>query len=82
MLLCRLQLNPAKTEFILSGARRNLAKLSDECRSLTVCSSVIHCADVLHWLPVRQRVTFKTAVIVFKCLHAAVPDRVVQTDII
>ena len=23
----------------------------------------------LHWLPIRQQVTFKTAVIVFKCLH-------------
>jgi len=23
----------------------------------------------LHWLPVRQRITFKTAVLVYKCLH-------------
>jgi len=23
----------------------------------------------LHWLPVRQRLKFKTAVLVFKCLH-------------
>jgi len=37
----RLQLNPATTEFILFGARRNLAKLSDNCRAITVCSSVI-----------------------------------------
>ena len=48
----RLQLNPAKTEFILFGTRRNLAKLSDECRSLTVCSSVIHHADVVRDLGV------------------------------
>jgi len=27
----------------------------------------------LHWLPVRQRVTFKTAVQVWKCLHDVVP---------
>jgi len=25
--------------------------------------------DTIHWLPVRQRVTFKTAVLVWKCLH-------------
>jgi len=27
----------------------------------------------LHWLPVRQRITFKTAVIVFKCFHGQAP---------
>jgi len=27
----------------------------------------------LHWLPVRQCITFKTAVIVFKCLHGQAP---------
>ena len=27
----------------------------------------------LHWLPVRQRVKFKTAVLVFKCLHGLAP---------
>jgi len=27
----------------------------------------------LHWLPVRQRVLFKTAVLVWKCLHDAAP---------
>jgi len=27
----------------------------------------------LHWLPVRQRNTFKTAVIMFKCLHGQAP---------
>jgi len=37
----QLQLNPAKTEFIFFGTRRNLAKLLDECHSLTVCSSVL-----------------------------------------
>ena len=27
----------------------------------------------VHWLPVRQRVKFKTAVLVFKCLHGLAP---------
>ena len=27
----------------------------------------------LHWLPVRQRITFKTAVTVYKCLHGLAP---------
>jgi len=27
----------------------------------------------LHWLPVRQRIQFKTAVLVYKCLHGMVP---------
>jgi len=43
----RLQLNPAETEFILFGSRRNLAKSSDDCRAITVCSSVIQCTDVV-----------------------------------
>ena len=29
----------------------------------------------LHWLPVRQRIRFKTAVLVFKCLHGLAPGR-------
>jgi len=27
----------------------------------------------LHWLPVQQRIRFKTAVLVFKCLHGLAP---------
>jgi len=27
-----------------------------------------------HWLPVRQRTTFKTAVLVYKCLHSMAPQ--------
>ena len=27
----------------------------------------------LHWLPVRQRIIFKTAVLVYKCLHGMAP---------
>ena len=29
--------------------------------------------DDLHWLPVRQRIKFKTAVLVYKCLHGMAP---------
>jgi hypothetical protein len=28
----------------------------------------------LHWLPVRQRITFKVATLVFKCLHGGAPS--------
>jgi len=28
----------------------------------------------LHWLPVRQQITFKTAVLVYKCLHNMAPQ--------
>ena len=43
----RLQLNPTKTEFILFSSRRNLAKLSGDCRAIIVGSSVIQCTDVV-----------------------------------
>jgi len=48
----RLQLNPTKTESILFGSRRNLAKLSNDCRAITVGSSVIQCTDVVRDLGV------------------------------
>jgi len=32
----------------------------------------------LHWLPVRERVTFKTAVMVWKCLHDVAPRYLVD----
>ena len=53
----RLQLNPTKSGFILFGSRRNLAKLSDDCRAITVCSSVIqlvHRCWTGSWRSVRQ----------------------------
>jgi len=28
----------------------------------------------LHWLPVRQRITFKLAMMVYKCLHSLAPS--------
>jgi len=34
--------------------------------------------STLHWLPVRERVTFKTAVLVWKCLHDVAPRYLVD----
>jgi len=48
----RLQLNPTKTEFILFGSRRNLAKLFDDCCAIIIGSSVIQCTDVVRDLGV------------------------------
>ena len=30
--------------------------------------------DILHWLPIRQRVEFKTCVLVYNCLHNILPS--------
>jgi len=79
------------TAFLKSNISKNLTRLRDKVsiyntikKSYTVSMTPV--LRSLYWLPVRQRVTFKTAVIMFKCLHGqaplAVPDRVVQTDII
>jgi len=51
-LFFQLQFNPVKTEFILFGSSRNLAKWSDDRRAITVCSSVIQCTDVVRYLGV------------------------------
>ena len=45
-------------------------------RLVTGTSKLDHITSVLrelHWLPVRQRVKFRTAVLVFKCLHDLAP---------
>lgn len=44
---------------LVSGARRH--------------DHIMPVLDSLHWLPVHKRVIFKTAVIVWKCLHGAAP---------
>ena len=44
----RLQLNPAKTEFIWFGSRVNLTRIPQRFRSIQVCGSVIEC-DVVVW---------------------------------
>jgi len=33
----------------------------------TILSSTIR--DILHWLPIRQRVKFKTCILMYNCLH-------------
>ena len=32
-----------------------------------------HITPILHWLPVRRRIVFKTAILVWKCVHVVVP---------
>ena len=59
-LLQRLQVVQNATARLVTGARRSE-----------------HMTPVLrnfHWLPVRQRTTFKTAVLVYKCLHSMAPQ--------
>ena len=34
-------------------------------------SDVIH--EELHWLPIEQRIDFKTCILVYKCLHNMAP---------
>ena len=29
--------------------------------------------DLLHWLPIRQRINFKLGLLVYKCLHGMAP---------
>ena len=35
--------------------------------------------DILHWLPVRQRIDFKLGVLVFKCLRGDAPSYLVES---
>jgi len=42
-------------------------------RSQKIRAYITHLRD-LHWLPVRRRITFKTAVLVYKCLHDMAPQ--------
>ena len=58
-----------------------LAKLQTvqnaEARVVTGTRKFDHITPVLHqlhWLPVRQRITFKLAMITFKCLHGLAPS--------
>jgi len=58
-LLQRLQSVQNAAARLVTGARR-----SDRTTSIL---------RQLHWLPVRQRIIFKTAVLVYKCLHGMAP---------
>lgn len=51
------------------------ARLVTGVRKYEHMTPVLHS---LHWLPIRQRITFKTAVIVFKCLHGQAPPYLIE----
>ena len=59
-LLQRLQVIQNAAARLITGARR-LEHMTPILRDL-------------HWLPVRRRITFKTAVLVYKCLHDMAPQ--------
>ena len=46
---------------------------SQKIRALLYCDMTPILCD-LHWLPVRRQITFKTAVLVYKCLHDMAPQ--------
>ena len=53
-------------------------RTSDFKQLLSICGArryvhIVPILTTLHWLPVRQRVTFKMAVMVWKCLHDVAP---------
>jgi len=58
-LLQRLQSVQNAAARLVTGARRSDRTMPILCQ--------------LHWLPVRQRIIFKTAVLVYKCLHGMAP---------
>ena len=59
-LLQRLQMVQNAAAHLVTGARRS-EHMTPVLRDL-------------HWLPVRQRITFKKAVLVYKCLHGMAPQ--------
>jgi len=59
-LLQRLQSVQNAAARLVTGARRT------DRMTLILCQ--------LHWLPVRQRIIFKTAMLVYKCLHGMAPQ--------
>ena len=58
--LCRLQSVQNAAARLVTGARR--------------CDHITPILRQLHWLPVRQRVLFKIAVLVFQCLAGQAPS--------
>jgi len=57
---------------------------TDDCRMCSTQRRVLYCAnrdsvsitdirDLLHWLPVQQRIDYKMWVLVYKCLHQSAP---------
>ena len=48
------------------------------------CSKFVHITPVLrelHWLPVSERIAFKTAVLVYKCLHGLAPSYLINRNV-
>jgi len=67
---------------LLAGASSQLLQMlkviqNAAARLVTGARRSEHMTPVLrnfHWLPVQQRTTFKTAVLVYKCLHSMAPQ--------
>jgi len=57
-------------QLFVGVSARLLDKLESGTRKFDHITPVLR---ELHWLPVRQRVKFKTVVLVFKCLHGLAP---------
>jgi len=55
----------------LQSLQNAAARLVTEARKFDRITPVMR---ELHWLPVRQRIKFKTAVLVFKCFHGLAPE--------
>ena len=70
---------PAKNSSIctpLSATRRNTLSHSPTTYGCSTPGQYDHISPTLrelHWLPVRKRITFKLAVLVFTCLHGLAP---------
>jgi len=61
----------------LQGVLDAAARLIARRRKFNSISSTIR--DVLHWLPIRQRVDFKLSVLVFNCLRNLAPSYLMNT---
>ena len=59
-LLHKLQVVQNAATHLVTGARK--------------CEPMTPVLRVLHWLPMRWRITFKTAVLAYKCQHSAAPQ--------
>ena len=71
---------PAATFDKLQRAKNNLARVVCQSRDRTDARPLLHS---LHWLPVRQRVTYKLAVLTHKVRTTATPtylSELVQTN--
>jgi len=54
----------------LHSVQNAAARLVNGARRSDSMTPILH---QLHWLPVRQRIIFQTAVLVYKCLHGMAP---------